>query len=225
MFGISMKPVFAAVVAASIIAFSSPAHAVVIDFANYADANGEASVGEAKAASYDNPLPTDVNVPIAGLLLSATGGVPYLDAFSGGRRAGLGVCGETNGNAQCDPSSDDNVTLGETITISLIGGQSFDFQVTEFRNGGHNDISQSLSTLLVGINGGGLSETDFITEINTTYVDITSITYAYGGTSADQFYISAVDLTPDTEVSEPGAVALFGLGLAGLGYVRRRRVV
>ena len=89
---------------------------------------------------------------------------------------------------------------------------------------GHNDISQSLSTLLVSINGGGLSETDFITEINTTYVDITSIAYAYGGTSADQFYISAVDLTPDTEVSEPGALALFGFGLAGLGYVRRRRV-
>ncbi len=101
--------------------------------------------------------------------------------------------------------------------------------MTEFRNGGHNDISQSLSTLLVGINGGGLSATDFVTEINTTYFDITSITFAYGGASggasADQFYISAVDLTPDTEVSEPGAVALFGFGLAGLGYVRRRRVV
>ncbi len=97
--------------------------------------------------------------------------------------------------------------------------------MTESRNGGHNDISQSQSTLLVGINGGGLSATDFVTEINTTYFDITSITFAYGGTSADQFYISAVDLTPDTEVSEAGAIALFGFGLAGLGYVRRRRVV
>ena len=94
MFGIFKKSFFAAIVTASIIAFSTPAHAVVIDFANYAEVNDEASVGETKPASYDNPLPTDANVPVVGLLLSATGGVPYLDAFSGGRRAGLGVAAQ-----------------------------------------------------------------------------------------------------------------------------------
>ena len=164
MFGKSTKSFFAAFVTATIMAFSTSAHAVVIDFANYADVNGEASVGEG-APSYANPLPTDANVPVAGLLLSATGGVPYLDASSGGKRGGLGVCSATNGSAQCVPSSDDNVTSGETITISLIGGQSFDLQVTEFRSGGHNNISLSLDTLLVGINGGALSVTNFLYNI------------------------------------------------------------
>ena len=231
-FGI-LRNTIAITATAAILAFSTSAHAVVIDFAQYANDNGEASVGEAKAASYANPLPTDANVPVAGLLLSATGGVPYLDASSGGKRGGLGVCDTTSSSAQCTPSSDDNVTSGEMITISLTGGRSFDFQVTEFRNGGHSDISTSTSNLFVEIGGGGQVETSFANEVATTYLDITSITFTFGGDSPDQFYISAVDLiyisavdlTPETSVSEPGTLAIFGLGLAGLGYMRRRRAI
>lgn len=217
------KSAMAIALTIGITAFAPNAHAIVVDFAQYAETNGEASVGEmGKASSYTNPLPVDTDYnPISGLLLSATGGVPYLDSFSGGERGGLGVCETTNSDAQCTPSSDDNITSGETVTIGLQGGGLFDFTITEFRDGDHNLIlMSSMQTLLVGINGGGLMASTFGDEYDEVYQGITSITFGYGGSNANQFYLSAADITP---VPEPGTQALFGLGLAGLGFARRKK--
>lgn len=44
---------------------------------------------------------------------------PYFDDLSGGKPAGLGVCKVLDGGDQCDPSNDDNLGIGESVTLEL----------------------------------------------------------------------------------------------------------
>lgn len=213
-------------------ALALPAHAVPVDFAQYAQDNGEASVGEvAKAGSYANPLPADgVNLTFNGLVLTATGGVPYLDAFSGGKRGGLGVCtGTTDPAAQCDPSSDDNTSITESVVLSLLGGGLFDLAVSEWRDDGHDDITSSIDTLLVRVDGGAYQRMTFAQVAAMTFSSVASIEFAHDdasyladdtGRSPDNFYLSIADIT---RVPAPTTLALLGLGLAGMGMRRRRQ--
>ena len=76
------------------------------------------------------------------VVVSATGGNPYLDDLSGGP-GGLGVCTDLSGSNQCDPSSDDDVTSGESLTLTFYtdGTLSTLMVVTKadilFHNGNH----------------------------------------------------------------------------------------
>ena len=66
----------------------------------------------------------------------------------------------------------------------------------------------------------------FGAQFGLSYVGITSITYGYGGSSADNYYIATADITtitPTSEVPEPGSLAVLSIGLLGLGIAVRRR--
>lgn len=126
--------------------------------------------------------------------------------------AGLGVYHQSNNN------SDDNITSGETLTLS------FDHPVTisdiGLRADGHNvtNWAPGATFLLDGVStalplGSG--------EISGLHLTGTTFTFAYGGLKANQFYLSSINAVQ--AVPEPASAALLMAGLGMLGLVRRRR--
>ena len=126
------------------------------------------------------------------------------------RRAGLGVYHDPTKPLN---TSDDNITLGETLTIS------FDRVVTitriDLSSEGHNFTSWSNNStfLLNGVSTPLPKNVGYIDGLNLTG---TSFTFAYGGNKADQFYLAALSV-PDGAAT----VTLMGLGLLALGTARR----
>ncbi|RLJ59491.1 hypothetical protein BCF46_1640 [Litoreibacter meonggei] len=151
----------------------------------------------------------------------------YLDDLSNGKPAGLGVCGTIGVvggiSNQCDPSNDDNITTGESVTLTF--GQNVTSMTNFiFYDGNHNSLSTSSSTFDIGYNGSVLSERTFAT-YNGVSGSLTSITFAYGGTSADQFYLGGATVEYVAAVPLPAAMPMLaaGFGLLGVGAARRKR--
>ena len=127
--------------------------------------------------------------------------------------AGLGVYHESGNN------SDDNITKGESLVLTF--SQPVDLSQIGLRADGHNTTEwASGSTFLFSVDGGapesmllpkGTGEIGGLDFIGTTF------SFTYGGSKADQFYLS--DLTV-AAVPEPAAAALM---LAGLGFIAVRR--
>ena len=205
----------------------TPAKAVSIDFASTAQFGPlkEGAIGGPNGV-YQNPLNILQGFPMDGLQITSNGtNSAYMDSYSGGKRGGLGACSVITASGQCNPSNDDNLSLGEEITISLVSGGLFNWTVTEFRDDDHN-LATLTDTLTVTTNGCTLSATTFGDELSMTYTGITSITYGFGGASPDNYYIAVADLTlppiTNTEVPEPGTLLVLGLGIVGLGIARRK---
>lgn len=158
--------------------------------------------------------------------------------------AGLGVCrnvsdftvSSTGKANRCDkvsgdPTSgagDDNVTVSEYVTLAFDTLQNL--SSFTFRNSNHNPITSTTETLLVGLNGGALTQYTFaaLGGAFPSFFDVSEITLAYdnGASTANQFYLSSVTAEEDPNLNEvplPAGLPLMLAGLAGLGVASRRR--
>jgi hypothetical protein len=113
-------------------------------------------------------------------------------------------------------TSDDNITTGEKLTITF--GQTVALTRIDLRSEGHNFTSWGAGKTFL------LNGISTLLPQNLGYIPVnmtgTVFTFEYGGTKADQFYLSALTAQP---VPEPGAYALLAAGLGVVGFVVRRR--
>lgn len=194
----------APVLAAALLA-AGTAHAARLDFV-------------AEAAGNERGIASGTTLTIDGLDVTFTSSnFPYFDDLSGGKPGGLGVCKTLSQSFQCQPGNDDNITVGESVTLSFAAPQIL--SEFSFTNADHNNLNGSTRTLLVGLNGVTPAQTRFVDVVGATLGPVQSITFAYGGGAPSQFYLNAVTATP---VPLPAAAGLLAGALAGLGALRRR---
>lgn len=211
-----LKFVTAALAATALMA--APASAALVDFANEADTNGERALANNSFITIDG-----VNLLLQAFD-SAGDAYPYLDSG----HAGLGVCKNPDGNAQCNPSNDDNVTVGERIDVLFMNAANDNFILRDilglvFRDADHNLIDASNDgTVTVYTSNGTL--TDLFSNVIMLAANGDAFfrnTIGIGLEYVDkQFYISAMDVS---DVPLPAALPLMLAGLGGLGFASRRR--
>lgn len=187
------------------------ANAATIDFANFADTNGERGVD-----------PTEI-LTIDGVSLSAFGfadnGATPAFAYLDRGNAGLGVCKVLDSADQCRPGRDDNVTNGETLVISFKNA----LNITDllFRQADHSLVTSGSISITTATLGGSFTLTDTFANViaaaasgNAAFQDVFQVTFNFVDT---QFYLSSI------ETPLPGALPLLLSGIAGLGFASRRR--
>lgn len=135
--------------------------------------------------------------------------------------AGLGVCKELNGGAQCVPSSDDNVTRNEVLSLDF--NQAVNIKEIDFHNGSHGknfngDVDISID--------GGSYVTYALQHIFSGISTLTGKTFLFAnnnlrGGNYQQFYINS--LHGEIAAPIPAAVWLFMSGLGSLGFFSRRK--
>lgn len=214
---------FAATTFAASVA-SMSAHAIVLDF-----------VAEAAGAerAIENGS-TITNFQGTGVDVTFTAGTedwfPYFDDLSGGKPAGLGVCKATFGALggpgddgmadDCDPPSDDNVTVEETITLGF-SGAAFAIRDITFYDATHDalGVGGNDGMVAISLDGGMAMVMLFSTAISMAnagaFAAASEIMFAFVDT---QFYIGAI-----SDIPVPGAIPLILSGLAGLFFASRRR--
>lgn len=211
-----------AALAATLVA--SSAGAATLDFL------AEASGNERGVADNTTIVMDGVNVTFsAEANNNPAGASAYFD--QGG---GLGVCKVlTNPGAQCDPSSDDNVTVTELVTIAFDSLQKL--SGLAFANAAHKAVVAT-NTLLFGYDKEPLQRFTFAELAGMTFDGIMSASFAFDAlpysagavdrglaASAEQFYITSATVVSTTNVIPPVPLPaglplmLAGLGLFGLG--------
>jgi hypothetical protein len=156
-------------------------------------------------------------------------GNPYFDGESGGKPAGLGSCRILSSSAQCNPSSDDNLTIAENESLRM------DYQNNQgesvlvifgnfiFRDDDHNLINGSVQ---VSHDGGSslLSVTNGISDFSS--IDASSFLLfndkAEESIATTNYYISSAEMSV---VPIPAAVWLFASALGALSWTKRRQKV
>jgi hypothetical protein len=127
--------------------------------------------------------------------------------------AGLGVYHKSG------DTTDDNITFGEKLTLT------FDHAVTitgiGLRSEGHN-VNEWISGATFLLNGAPVALPRGTGEIDHLQLTGTSFTFAYGGSHADQFYLSSLDIMDTVPEPASGSLLLAGLGALGLAARRRR---
>lgn len=204
---------------------SMSAHAIVLDFVAEA-------AGAERAITNGSTI---TNFQGTGVDVTFTAGMenwfPYFDDLNGdGLPAGLGVCkkvftavgapGDDGMDDDCDPPSDDNVTIEETITLGFSGG-GFAIRDITFYDAAHNQLGVGMNDGMIAITlDGGMAMTMLFSEAISmanagAFAAASSIMFAFVDT---QFYVGAI-----SDIPIPGAIPLLLSGLAGLGFASRRR--
>lgn len=248
-----------AVAAAAAFLLPGSANAVRLDFAAFIDNPGPGgtnpdSLGEtAVEGSYAGdtfggvgnanvPIPTTMRGYSGNMTDGITGTVPY--AYHDAKDAGAGVCGAIDGDAQCDPASDDNLTTGEILGISF--GQNVLITDIFFTGEGHpnNDSGTFDGAELFDFSpdGGTTWFSEELIHEDTGPFNLasmwsvgapifltagTELLFAFNGTNGEQYYVSQLEVLPGSGVNEeiplPASVLFLLSGLAGLFVAGRRR--
>ena len=190
------------------------ANATVISFSNLTDN----ILGEGPVSSYTTG---------GGLTITFTAmkGANNASAYLDFGNAGLGVCGNASkaplGNPintvnTCNPSSDDNITVGEFVTLKF--SKDVTITNTSYNNNHDGGLAAGNTILVNGVTKGTVLNSS-LGVVNDSYVlgAGTGITYGY---SNQQYYLSSITVEA---VPEPTTLGLFGLGLAMVGFAIYRR--
>jgi hypothetical protein len=222
----SFKTVAAAAVVATL--STGAASAATYDFVALANA-GEMGVadGTMLTTSGGSVLVAGYNGPTDGSTLVDTSPFAYLDSDGGSGPAGLGVCQVITGAAQCNPSSDDNVTAGpggsEILQVNFGAGV---ISGLTFNADNHGPMSGAFD---YSIDGGATWATGVSTAGSwagaLTVTDGKGIMLAFAGT---EFYLASADYVGSTAQNAPtpaplpagGVLLLTALG--GMAVARKR---
>ena len=219
---VAARSVAAAAVSLAVLgAVTSAQASVIFDFVAIA------ALGGGNEGPFDN---TAGYATVGGITVQASASntfgatsVAYLDdvAFSPARDAGLGNCSAgLTGSLQCVDAADDNVTSGETLTLSFFSDTTAMNAITVvlnptfFRNADHNP--GFTGDINIQIDGMGFNSFMLINNFTTP---LTGSTFDFSYID-DEFYISSITVTA---VPLPAALPLFLSALAGLAFVGRRR--
>lgn len=167
-----------------------------------------------------------INVKITG---SYNNGPSY--AYLDSDKAGLGVCHTgpisassvnvkypNKGTNRCVDQADDNVTQLEKLT--LVFDRNVTITNTKFLNADHG-TTWATGTKVDITDFSGTTSYALVNNFNTALTGTTFVFANNISTKNDQFYINA--MTVVETVPEPSTIALFGLGLLGMGFLARRR--
>lgn len=175
----------------------------------------------------EGPFPA-AGITIGGVTLNASAAgnefsVAYMDGPSGNKPAGLGVCSTDGG---CEGSSDDNFGVtgasgGILETLTVWFGEALDVTYLQFRRGDHELAGgrrvqiwadgTDLGIKTIAADG----SVDLGVGVFGSSFDFVAVDAALG--TNHSLYLEVL-----TAVPEPGIVMLMGVGLLGLGMVRRK---
>jgi len=154
-----------------------------------------------------------------GITVTATGKDGANDAFAylDMGNAGLGVCKKLTAGNQCTPTSDDNVTSGEILSLSF--DQSIRIDSITFKDANHQTVLLDGGSLDFSVNGGVAGPMSLSLADWGLFNGSTGSLFSFAHKDT-QFYISS---TTVSAVPLPPAVLLFGASLGALGFLGHRR--
>jgi hypothetical protein len=200
--------------------------------ASTSDGDGTNDTGEKGYQPYEFSFNGGIELDVAGIEADPTlsPSYAYLDKSWTGI-GGMGVCTALSGT-QCDPGSDDNTSEGETLRLvfsedvfieSLTINNNHDggFFGSQFSlNGTTTNIDDSTDAEKSSFDTAQTFDSGWLVSAGTAF-DLGYIDRPAGDTSRlNNFYFESMQISA---VPEPSIIALFGLGLLGLGFSVRRR--